>query len=555
MTLGKYPSAVPSQYLLPISAFESKEDIGRFHDVAAKIGLDSFSEAGGVIVDDFENNGRFDVVTSSFESCASMHYFHNNGDGTFTDQTEKSGLANELGGLNIIQTDYNNDGCIDVLVLRGAWEFPQRTALLRGNCDGTFTDVTEESGIGDLQTTSQAAVWADINNDGLLDLFIVNESGPAQLYLNKGSGKFDEIALLAGLEGDGTSYSKAVVAADYDGDGYVDFYVSNLNGSNYLYHNNHNNTFTETAYKAGVLGTGKGFSTWFFDYDNDGLPDIFATSYFVSVDETVRTYLNMPHNAATLRLYKNLGNGQFQDVTKSVGLDKVFMPMGANFGDLDNDGYLDIYLGTGNPSYASIVPNVLLRNHDGKYFTDITASSGTGELHKGHAIAFADLGNTGNEDIVTAIGGATPGDRHALRVFANPGHNNDWIAVKLVGTKTNHAAIGAKIKVTVQNDGGAERSIYRTVGSGGSFGASPFEQHIGLGHGATIKSMEVFWPVSGTHQTFTSVAKNEFLEIKELSNDYVRLERKAVGLGAATPEASASLSTSPVTSRTNEVPQ
>jgi len=555
MTLGKYPAAVPSQYLLPPSAFESNEDIGRFHDVAAQIGIDNFSEAGGVVVDDFENNGRFDVITSSFESCASLRYFHNNGDGTFTEQTEKSGLKNQFGGLNIIQTDYDNDGCLDILLLRGAWEFPQRSSLLKGHCDGTFTDVTDESGIGDLQTTSQTGVWADINNDGLLDLFIVNESGPAQLYLNKGNGKFEEIALLAGVEGDGTSYSKAVVAADYDNDGYVDFYVSNLNGSNYLYHNNHNNTFTETAYKAGVLGVGKGFGAWFFDFDNDGLPDIFVTSYFVSVDETVRTYLNLPHNAGTLKLYKNLGNGKFQDVTAAVKLDKVFMPMGANFGDVDNDGYLDIYLGTGNPSYASIVPNVLLRNHDGKYFTDITTSSGTGDLHKGHAVAFADLTSTGNEDIITSIGGATFGDRHALRIFANPGHDNDWIALKLVGTKTNRAAIGAKIKVTVQNDNGEVRSIYRTVGSGASFGASPLEQHIGLGHAATIKSVEVFWPVSGTHQTFTSVAKNQFLEIKELTNEYVHLDRQPVHFGTAPAAITASTSTSPDASRPAQAAQ
>ena len=545
MYMGEYPKAVPAAYLLPFTAFESKENIGRFQDVAAAIGLDSFSEAGGVIVDDFENNGRFDVITSSFESCASLHYFHNNGDGTFSDQTEKSGLAGQLGGLNIIQGDYDNDGCLDILVLRGAWEFAQRSSLLRGHCDGTFTDVTDESGLGDVETNSQAAVWADINNDGLLDLFIVNESGPALLFLNKGNGKFEDIALAAGVEGDGTSFSKGVAAADYDNDGYVDFYVSNLNGQNFLYHNNHNNTFTEVAYKAGVPGTGKGFATWFFDYDNDGLPDIFVTSYFVSIDETMRTYLDLPHNAGTLKLYKNQGNGRFQDVTTTAGLDKVFMPMGANFGDVDNDGFLDIYLGTGNPSYASVVPNVLLRNQEGKYFSDITASSGTGELHKGHGIAFADLTNTGNQDIVASVGGATLGDRHALRVFANPGHDNDWIELKLVGTKTNRAAIGARIKIVVENEGRGERSIYRTVGSGGSFGASPLEQHIGLGKSAKIKTIDVFWPVSGTHQVFQDVEKNQFLAIKELAGDYARLVRNPVHLGG-TPATQASMTSSSV---------
>jgi tetratricopeptide (TPR) repeat protein len=532
MTIGKYPSGVPEKYLISPSAFESKEDVGRFVDVASQIGLNSFSTAGGVIVDDFENNGRLDVVTSGFESCGSLHYFHNNGDGTFTDQTEKAGLSGQLGGLNIIQTDYNNDGCIDILVLRGAWEFPQRKSLLRNKCDGTFTDVTEASGLAEPITSTQAAVWADVNNDGLLDLFIANENGPAQLFLNKGDGTFEDIAGSAGLDSGWTTFAKGVAAADYDNDGYVDFYVSSLNGRSYLYHNNHNNTFTEVADKAGVTGNGKGFATWFFDYDNDGLPDIFETSYFISIDETVRTYLDLPHNATTLKLYKNMGDGTFRDVTKEAALDKVFMPMGANFGDIDNDGYLDIYLGTGSPSYGSLVPNVLLRNHDGKYFVDVTTSSGTGELHKGHGIAFADLFNSGNEDIVASVGGATPGDAHALRVFRNPGHGNDWINLKLVGVKTNRVAIGARIQVTVENEGQGTRSIYRTVGSGGSFGASPLEQHIGLGKSARIVKLEIYWPASNTRQVFSSVAKNQFLEIKEFADIYARLDRKPVDLAS-----------------------
>jgi hypothetical protein len=262
-----------------------------------------------------------------------------------------------------------------------------------------------------------------------------------------------------------------------------------------------------------------------------------VNSYFISVDESVRTYLGLPHNAGTLKLYKNLRNGTFRDVTGEVGLDKVFMPMGANFGDIDNDGFLDIYLGNGNPSYVSLLPHVLLRNHEGKYFVDVTASSGTGELHKGHGVAFADIERRGYEDIVTETGGAVPGDRHALRLFANTADGNDWVNLKLVGVKSNRPAIGASIKLTVENEGKTTRSIFRTVGSGGSFGASPFEQHIGLGKSARILNLDIFWPASGTRQLFTEVAKNQFLEIREDSKEVKRLERQTVPFHRAASEA------------------
>ena len=531
MAIGRYPREVPQASLIPPAAFESTEDIGRFRDVAPRAGLAVVATAGGVIVDDLAGTGRFDVVTSNFDSCGPMHYFRNNGDGTFTERTSAAGLDGQLGGLNMVQTDYNNDGCKDILVLRGGWELPQRKSLLRNNCDGTFTDVTAASGLAEPATSTQTAVWADVNNDGLLDLFVGNEDRAAQLFLNKGGTTFVDISRSAGV--DGVGFAKGVSAADYDNDGFVDLYVSNFKGNNLLYRNNHDNTFTETARAAGVTGPGYGFATWFFDYDNDGWADLFATSYVTSVDESVRAYVGLAPNASRLKLYKNLGNGSFRDVTAEAGLDRVFMPMGANFGDVDNDGFLDIYLGTGNPSYASLVPNVLLRNREGKSFVDITTSSGTGELHKGHGIAFADLDNDGDEEIVAEIGGATPGDSHPLRLFENPGHGNDWISLRLLGVTTNRAAIGARIKLTVENEGRGIRSINRSVGSGGSFGASPLEQHIGLGRSARIVELEIWWPASNTRQRLTGLGTNQAVEITELARSYTRVERQPITLGGA----------------------
>jgi len=531
MMAGSYPANVPKNALIPPSAFASPEDIGRFRDVAPQAGINLFSEAGGLIVDDFENNGLFDIVTSNWDLCAPMHYFHNNGDGTFSDRTEKSGLGSQVGGLNMVQADYNNDGCVDILVLRGGWETGQRKSLLRNNCDGTFTDVTKEAGLAVPATSTQTGVWLDINNDGKLDLFIGNESGPNQLFLNNGDGTFTDIAHAAGV--DRIAFTKGAVAEDYDHDGYMDLYVSNYRGENALFHNNHDLTFTDVARQAGVTGTGHSFPVWFFDYDNDGWADLLVSSYNMSVAETARNYLGLPHNAGTMKLYKNLGNGAFRDVTVQMGLDKALMPMGSNFGDIDNDGYPDIYLGTGDPSYASLAPNVLFHNKEGKAFVDITASSGTGEIHKGHAVAFADIDNHGDEDILTVTGGAVQGDGHMFRLFENPGHGNDWISVKLQGVKANRSAIGARIKVTVKNQG-RERSVYRTVCSGGSFGASPLEQHIGLGKSAQIVSLEVVWPGDPDHpQKFTDLAVNQAIAIKQGVQEYTKIPRQAVRLGGA----------------------
>ena len=529
MLSGQYPGAVPKNFLIPPATFASKASIGRFNDVAAAAGLNRLGMAGGAIIDDFDNDGFPDVMVSSMNDCEPVRFFHSNGDGTFTDRAAQAGLSAQTGGLNMIQADYNNDGCLDFLILRGGWEYSRRKSLLRNNCDGTFTDVTRESGLLNPVTSTQTAVWVDIDNDGKLDLFLGNENTPSQLFHNNGNGTFTDISHASGL--DRTGFTKGVVAADYDKDGYPDLYVSNFNGQHFLYHNNHNKTFTEVGREAGVGGDGQTFGAWFFDYDNDGWPDLFVAGFYSSLEDVAAGYLGLPQKGEPLKLYKNLGNGKFRDVTTEASLDHVFLPMGLNFGDPDNDGFLDFYLGSGNPSYAALVPNLLFHNEAGKRFTDVTASSGTGILPKGHGVAFADLDNDGDEDLFVVMGGAEPGDPHTARLFENPGNGNDWISVHLTGVKSNRSAIGAEIKVTVENEGRPARDINRTVGSGGSFGAGPFQQHIGLGKSAKILSLEVWWPASHTRQTFANVAKNQFIEIGETAGEPVTLKRPSFHLG------------------------
>jgi hypothetical protein len=215
-------------------------------------------------------------------------------------------------------------------------------------------------------------------------------------------------------------------------------------------------------------------------------------------------YLGKPQQGETLHLYRNLGGCRFREVTEEVGLKRVFMPMGLNAGDIDNDGYPDLYLGSGNPSYASPLPNVLFHNQAGKAFVDITAASGLGILPKGHGISFADFDGDGDEDLFVVMGGAVPGDQAAARLFQNPGNANGWVSLKLQGAKAKGVAIGARIHVTAMEDG-KRRHFYRTVSSGGSFGSSPLMQHIGLARAASIERIDVVWPGDTTAESFQNI--------------------------------------------------
>jgi hypothetical protein len=219
--------------------------------------------------------------------------------------------------------------------------------------------------------------------------------------------------------------------------------------------------------------------------------------------------------AGNVFLYRNNHDGTFTDVTNEAGLDKVVFSMGANFGDIDNDGYPDMYFGTGNPDFRSLVPNKLFKNIGGKRFADVTTSSRTGNLQKGHGVAFADLRNTGIQDIFIEMGGAFKGDSYTSSLYVNPGQsNNNWISLKLEGVKANRAAIGSHIKVTF-TENGAKRSVYKDVNSGGSFGSSPLRQEIGIGQAKSIDDIEIKWAGSQTVQHFKNVSPNQFLHITE----------------------------------------
>jgi len=562
MTLGQYPDSVPTRNRIPESSFHSDFPLLKFADIAANVGLDIQSLSGGSILEDFNGDNYLDLLISSWGVLDQMQYFQNNGDGTFTERTREAGLTGLVSGLNMVHADYNNDGWPDVLVLRGGWlnKYGKHPNSLLKNLGPDsqgipqFIDVTEEAGILSFCPT-QTATWNDFNQDGWLDLFIGNETNntltnqrfPAELFINQRDGTFHETSLQSGVQL--TAFIKGVTSGDYDNDGLPDIYISTLLSRNYLFRNVGQNErgiplFEDVTSIAGLDEEISTFPTWFWDYDNDGWLDIFVSGYnrggSVSISSAVaREHLGLPFQADLPRLYHNNTDGTFDDVSEEAGLRKILHSMGCNFGDLDNDGFLDMYVGTGDPDFRSIVPNRMFRNAGGKFFQDVTTAGGFGNLQKGHGISFGDLDNDGDQDIYTVMGGANYGDIYQNLLFENPyGRNtnsNHWLTMKLVGTSSNKMALGARITITVSEEG-KDRMIVRDITSGASFGASPFRLEVGLGKSKSVKKIDIFWPKTQNHQRFKNVDADQFLKIIEGDSILYPLNLKRLDLASERSE-------------------
>ena len=525
MTLGEHPQGVPKKLLIPFPNWSSEQkEFPRFSDIASTIGIGVNKLSGGVILDDFNNDGFIDLFCTSYGMNDQAKLFINSEKG-FEDATILSGIEGIVSGLNCMQTDYNNDGFKDILILRGGWLGKHGThpnSLLKNNGDGTFTDVTKSSKILSNKPT-QTAAWADVNRDGFLDVFIGNETGAdfqntCELFINQKDGTFKELSNEFGL-GDINSFVKGVSFGDINNDKWPDLYVSIMGGQNLLF-KNINGHFEEIAYQAGVSNPFYSFPCWFWDVNNDGFEDIFVSGYnsqnLADVAEDVAKELQgLEVTCDKPRLYINNGDETFTDKTKEFGLDKVMYAMGANFGDLDNDGWLDFYVGTGAPDFSTVIPNSIFRNVSGQKFEEITSAGGFGHIQKGHGISFADIDNDGDQDIYAVMGGAYEGDNFPNILLENPISSNNWIIIELIGSKTNKIGIGTKLEIELVNG----RKIFYTVNSGGSFGANSIQAEIGLGKTDSPIDITIHWQ-NGENQTIRDLETNLKYFITEGQNTF-----------------------------------
>ena len=533
-TLGRPAGDVPAAWRIP-TLFEDAPgerafvDVASAHDHAhhatnhhAPAAIDALS--GGVAVADFNGDGHLDVFATSYGLDDEARLLL--GDGALHFASADANLAGITGGLNCQAADYDNDGDTDVLVLRGGWfgaAGAHPNSLLRNDGTGRFTDVTFAAGLGAGRPT-QTAVWTDVDLDGDLDLFVGNEAStqapyPCELYLNDGAGGFSESAQAAGVAL--VSVVKGVTAGDVDGDGLPDLYASCLGQPNRLYLNRTRGgtvRFEEAANAAPEPAFG--FPTWMFDYDQDGDLDLLAAGYdtqqqgdVAGIEAAVR--LGEPTTAAQIHLYRNRGDGSFEDVSRAAGLARPAHVMGSNFGDLDGDGFPDLYLGTGSPDLRSVVPNLLYTSDGAGGFRESTLASGLGHVQKGHGVGMADFDRDGDLDVYTVLGGAFEGDNFPNALFENRGANTASVTVRLRGTAANREGIGATVRAYAKT-GGTPIARTQTMSTGGSFGGNAPELLFALPAGSTLDSLVVEWPSRTARRSVrTDVALGEVVTVTQ----------------------------------------
>ncbi len=507
--LGGYPGYVTPAHRMELKAGFAKPGV-EFEDIAPRIGLDKTSAGRGTAIFDYDNDGYLDIAIAS--AHGGINLYHNNGDGTFSDVSVGSGLDTCYDAFAITAGDYNNDGLTDLFVTRLGF-YAGHAHLFRNNGDGTFTDVTVQAGL----TTwgpGFAASWVDYDNDGFLDLYIPNNLGslferktPNRLFHNNGDGTFTEVSEQCGL---GTIWPSIGGAwADYNNDGLPGLFVGNGLGRSQLYRNNGDGTFTDVSKEAGVDDLLFASPVFWWDFDNDGWLDLAQCSWsdYEDVIHTLR-FGEGPADGSPMRVYRNNRDGTFSLVSRELGLTGCFGTMSANFGDFDNDGYLDLVLGNGSPKMDRMEPMIILENQGG-VFQNITFSSGLPFVGKSHGVNLGDLFGDGRLSIIVAAGGAYPGDLLTTNVYCPRTLPGNYLNVRLTGTVSNRSAIGARVSLEA-----AGKQQFRQVSGGSNFGCMPLEQHFGLADATAVDAVEIRWP-SGLVQRFDALPANRTLHFTE----------------------------------------
>lgn len=337
------------------------------------------------------------------------------------------------------------------------------------------------------------------------------------LYRNLGDGRFEDVTAAAGVGHPGSSVGSAW--GDFDADGFPDLYVTNYGGDNALYRNRGDGTFEDVTIASATVGPRYSFVTFFFDYDNDARLDIFVASWTEDFREVIRSTAEgrVVDPDRRLALLHNDGEGRFTDVTEAAGLARNCGAMSAGFFDLDNDGYLDLVLGTGGPTMDRYEPDVVFHNQGDGTFLDVSQSSGLASYGKTHGITGHDFNGDGFIDLYASVGGQEMGDRQANALFQNGGNDKHWLRVHLEGNPSHPDAVGAKVTVWTGDD-----LRYQEVAVGGGFGStnSPW-LHFGLGEHTRVDEVDIVWP-SGARQSVTEVPADSSIRMREGEEGFTR---------------------------------